>query len=253
MKKFTLKKLMIGLGLLLVISVMIAIAYSYVIHKQYENDRRKMSFLWTFDEWVESETMCSKAQFSRELLAKLSPEKVNVVDTYNLKFDALRKKEILDTLTVNDRTQYMANPFRVRSSLNYTSADFFRSMQSSNKQVKAKSSLIISCRLDGLVVPSRMQVVREGQKVSYCEGLVYLDDAKLDWELLKSQYYDLLEEKGTVWAEYELMDKVLKSDEKLMSLAKANVQNLPASSVPKEKIEDFEAKTFRELKCGNGP
>ena len=244
---------MIGLGLLLAAGVMIAIIIAYVINKQHENKKRKMIFLWQFDEWVESETMCSKAQFSRDLLEKLSPEKVNVVDTYNVEFYALRKKEISDTLTVNDRTQYMANPFRVRSSLNYTSADFFSSMQSSNKQVKAKSSLITSCRLDGLVIPSRMQAVREGQKVSYCEGHVYLDDAKLDWELLKSQYYDFLEEKGAVWAEYELMDKVLKSDEKLMSLAKANVQNLPASSVPKEKIEDFEAKKFRELKCGKGP
>jgi len=177
MKNFTLKKFMIGLGLLLATGVMIAIAVAYVINKQHENKKRKMIFLWQFDEWVESETMCSKAQFSRDLLAKLSPEIVNIVDRYNVEFGALRKKEISDTLTVNDRTQYMANPFRVRSSWNYSSTDFFNSLQSSDKRVEMKRPLITSCRSDGLVVPNRMQSFREGQKVSYCEGFVFLDDA----------------------------------------------------------------------------
>lgn len=83
---------MIGLGLLLATGVMIAIVIAYVINKQHENKKRKLIFLWQFDEWVESETMCSKAQFSRDLLEKLSPEKVNIVDRYNVEFGALRKK-----------------------------------------------------------------------------------------------------------------------------------------------------------------
>ena len=153
-------------------------------------------------------------------------------------------------MTVNDRTQYMASSFRVPSSLNYTTADFFNSFLPSNKQVKSKNYLINGCKFDGLVVPNRMQAFREGKKTSYCEGFVYLDETKLDWEYLKSQYYDFLENEGALWTEYELMDKVLQSDENLMNLAKANVQNLRASSVPKERIEEFETKQFHELKCG---
>lgn len=252
MKLFTLKKIMIGLCLLLAVGVMIVSVIAYTINKQHEKKQKKMVFLWQFDEWVKSETMCSNSQFSRDLLTKLSPEKVNVVDKYNVEFDAFRKKEKSDTLTVNDRAKYMESPYRVHNVLSTTSIDFFTDLQPLKKRVKAKKYLVKNCRSDGLIIPNRMQLVRSRQKMSYCEGYVYLDEAKLDWELLKSQYYDSLVEKGAVWAEYELMGKVLESDEKLMNLAKANVQNLPASSVPKEKIEDFEAKNFHELKCLNG-
>lgn len=242
--------LTIGLGL--IFSGVVSYRPAGICFGKCEQDRRA-EFDSIFPQWLAREAECGpRGEEDRELIAALNPGLLPDIDAKNQEFAALSVREQNGALSLGERNEYLADPWRVvlMAQKEYRPGDFL-SATLEELSYDEHPTWIRECLAGGLV------------SASYCEGFVSVRLKTVSGGFFSNgtvpfnhQTYTYQRDIGEIDTFISRMEADRSRDYELRRSAENQVQAMPASEFPEKSdpiyevlIENRVEQIYLEGKC----